>query len=107
MNLVWTQLVELEQEIAIELKLTFCTDICLDHPSADTVRIELLIPSRVQRIRQVNATAITADFDHLGPTVKRLARLVWMGCTAYNPADLDRASELWVKRIRHVVLPQL
>src|SRR5213078_1933742 len=63
--LVCAQPVKLEKEVLIELDPALSVCIDLHHPTLYTIRIELLIPRRVERVRKVDALAIAADLDHL------------------------------------------
>src|SRR5207245_7976997 len=56
--LVCAQPVKLEKEVLIELDPALSVCIDLHHPTLYTIRIELLIPRRVERVRKVDALAI-------------------------------------------------
>ena len=49
-------------------------DINLRHPSADPVRIELLVPGAIERVGEVDPPPVAADFHHLRAAVQRLSR---------------------------------
>src|SRR5262249_12603172 len=76
-----------------------------DFNPGHAVRVELVVPRRVKRVRPINPLAITADLNHLGASGKRLA--VRMGRAAGDAAKVDRARELWFFWIGDVVLTHL
>ena len=57
----------------------------LGHPAADAVRVELVVPRRVERVGEVDALAVAADLDHLRTAVQRLPRLAGMRRAATMP----------------------
>src|SRR5215472_16212988 len=67
-----------------------------------TVRIELVVPGRIQRVGPVNPLAVTANLHHLRAPCVRLA--VGVLCTASNAADVDRARKLRLPRVGDVIL---
>lgn len=69
------------------------------------VRIELVVPGRVQRVGPVHAPAVAADFDHLRAARERAA--VRMRRAPHDAADAHRAREHRPMRIGHVVLAHL
>src|SRR3974390_526108 len=81
------------------------TDIGHDLGPRKAAGIELVIPSRVERVGPIDALAVTADFNHLRTAAERLA--VRMGRAARDPADVHGARQLWFARIADVVLPHL
>src|SRR4051812_28066174 len=98
---------ELEQEVRIERDAALRSDVELRHPAVDAVRVELRVPRRVERIRQVHALAIAAHLDHLRRAVEWLVRRARMRRAPDDAADVHRAHELRLVRIRDVVLPHL
>src|SRR5689334_17102851 len=102
---MWTQTcLELDQETLIEGNAALGIDIDPGHPAADAVRIELRVPRRIERVRDVDAASVTADLDHLRAAVERAVARLRVRCAAHHPADLERAGELGLERIAHVVL---
>ncbi len=69
------------------------------------VRIELVVPRRIQRIGPVHAPAVAADLDHLRAACEPAA--VRVRRTARDAADAYRPREHRIVRIRHVVLAHL
>src|SRR3954469_25924322 len=54
--------------------------------------VELIVPCRVERVRPIDAFAVTADLDHLRTAGIGLA--VWMRRAARDAADMHRAGKL-------------
>lgn len=69
------------------------------------VRIELVVPRRIERVGPVHALPVAADLDHLRAARERAA--VRMRRAARDAADADRPREHRVVRVRHVVLAHL
>src|SRR5207244_12735876 len=92
--LVCAQPAKLDNELLIELHSTLCICIDLHHPTLYTIRIELLIPRRVERVREVAAPAIAADLDHLRTTVERLLGLLRVSRSAHDATEVERAGLL-------------
>src|SRR6202022_2557141 len=65
--LVCAQPVELDKELFIELDPALWVCIDLHHPTLYAIRIELIVPWRVVRVGKVDALAVGAGFDPLGP----------------------------------------
>src|SRR5207245_11415274 len=105
--LVCAQPVKLEKEVLIELDPALSVCIDLHHPTLYTIRIELLIPRRVERVRKVDALAIAADLDHLRTTVERLLGLLRVSRSAHDATEVDRAGLLRACGIGDVVLDEL
>ena len=105
-HLVRTHAVRLDKELRVELHpLAIYTD--LGHPPAHAVGIKLGVPRRVQAIGEVNALAITADFDHLWATIERLFRFAWMCCAADDAAEPDGTDFFRVEWVADVILNKL
>ena len=64
------QSIEFEKEFGIEGHPAFCLGVELNHPTTDSVGIELLVPRSVQGIGKIDASSIAADFDHLRTTIQ-------------------------------------
>src|SRR5258708_24631160 len=88
-HLVCTQLVELYKEFFIELHSALGAGIDLHHPTLYTIRIELIVPWRVERIRKVHALTVAADLDHLRTAVECLRGLLRMSRPAHDAAKVD------------------
>src|SRR4051812_24916577 len=69
----------LQKETWIESESTFRFGIELNHPTADSIGIKLLIPGRVKGVGEINATSVTAYFDHLRSAAKRFVRVFGVG----------------------------
>ncbi len=69
------------------------------------VRVELVVPRRIERVGPVHAPAVAADLDHLRAARERAA--VRVRRAAHDAADAHRPREHRVVRIRHVVLAHL
>src|ERR1700722_9977703 len=61
-----------DEEVLVELEAAVRFDVRFDHPRADSVGIELVVPGSVERIREVEMATIAADLDHLRPTAQGL-----------------------------------
>ena len=99
--------VELDEELRIEGHRAVGCDVELDHPALDAVGIELIVPRAVERVREVDAPPVAADLDHLRAAVERRRRIRRMRRAPHDAADVDRADELRMERIAHVVLAHL
>ena len=65
---------ERNEEVRVELEATVGQRIHLDNPTADALRVKLRVPGAVERIAEIDALAIAADFEHLRPTVRPIRR---------------------------------
>src|SRR5439155_4537133 len=74
-HLVTSQIAEFNEKLRIEFHAALRIGVQLHHPAPYAVRIELRIPRSVKRVREVNPSAVTADFHHLRPAVERRLRL--------------------------------
>src|ERR1700704_6389733 len=89
-NLMRTQPVEFDEALRIGLQAVPRTDVKLRQPSTDALRIELLVPRRIERVRHVHAPAVAADLDHLRSAVQRNIRARRMRRAPHDPAKPDR-----------------
>ena len=101
------QPVELDEELFIELHSALRVRVELYHPTLQPIGIDLLVPRRVERIGEIDALAIAADFNHLRTAVERLLGLARVSRTAHDAAEMDRACLLRVGGVRDVVLDEL
>src|SRR5207244_1540035 len=99
--------VKLQEQLWVEAHASIGINIDLRQPAANTVRVELLIPSAVERIGQVNAFSVPADLDHLWSAVQWRAGMISVRFTTHDAAQLYRAGPHRLERIRHVILQQL
>src|ERR1700677_4643361 len=76
-----------------------------DLRSWDTVGIELIVPGGIERVRPVDALAVTADLDHLRAAGKSVA--IRMRRAPGDAPDSDGARELGLPRFGDVVLTHL
>src|ERR687891_1033941 len=96
----------LDEELPVQLDAPVRLRIDLDHPALDPVRIELVVDDAVERVREVDPLAVTADLDHLRPAVER-PRAPGVGRPRDDTPDPESAGELRLERVRHVVLLQV
>src|SRR5918992_90378 len=77
------------------------------HPGAYAVRVEDVVPRRVERVREVHAPTVSAHLHHLG----RARQPQLGGCrvrgSVDDPAEAHRSRLSRVVRIAHVVLLEL
>src|SRR5258708_19981091 len=85
-HLVCTQLVELYKEFFIELHSALGAGIDLHHPTLYTIRIERIVPWRVERIGKVHALSVAADLDNLRTTLDGLPTFLRMSPPAHPAA---------------------
>src|SRR6266498_2458568 len=104
-DLVRSEVPELDEEVGVEVDPTLGLDVELDQPPVDALRVELLVPRRVQRVREVDAPAVPADLHHLGPAVERAGG--GMRRLSNDPADANGSCLLRVEGIPDVVLAHL
>src|SRR5262245_253967 len=73
----------------------------LRDPSLDAVRVELVVPGRVETVREVDSPAVAAHFHHLRSAVQRPFGPTWMGVPADDPTEPDGAHLPRLEWIRH------
>src|SRR5207248_9764008 len=69
-HLVRAFALERHEEVGIHRDPALLLGVDLGKPAADAVGIELRVPRRVERVRQVDASAVPADLDHLRAAVE-------------------------------------
>src|SRR3954447_22345763 len=107
-DLVRTQpVLELDEDLPVERHATRRLGIDLREPAFDSRRIELRVPRGVEPVREIDALAVAAPLDHLGPAVERTIDVLRVRGASLHPADVQAARQLGRRRIAHVVLPQL
>ena len=79
-------------------------DLC--HPSANAVRVELVVPGAIERIGDVNAAPVAAQLHHLRAAVQSGIRPARMRRRRTMPPSFTEPVSSGLKRIGHVVLPQ-
>src|SRR5215471_10095655 len=82
---------ELQEHFRIQLEAATRRGVELRHPSANAVRIKLLVPGAIERVRKVNAAAVAAQFYHLRAAVQRRIRPARMRLPPCDPAQPYRA----------------
>src|SRR5690349_7627056 len=89
-----------EEKLRVERKAAARRRFELDHPSVEPVRIELVVDHAVQRVREVNALAVAAHFDHLRSAVQRIAARARVRRARHDAADAYRARQLRMEWVR-------
>src|SRR5205814_5083470 len=82
-------------------------DVDLGHPPANAIGIELRVPGRIERVREVDAPAIAADLDHLRSAIEGARFTARMGLAPNDATDRERAAEPRLEGVRYVVLSHL
>src|SRR5206468_3028557 len=93
-------IVALDEEILVERDAAVRTGIKFHHPTANAVRIKLLVPGRVKRVGKIDPLPIAAHLHHLRSPRKWLIGLLRMRRAVHNSTDANRASLLWIEWIR-------
>src|SRR5262245_54786502 len=106
-NLVRAHAAGVQEESGVQLHAAAGPHVDFGHPAADAIRVELLVPGRVERVGEVNARAVAADLHHLRSAVQRLSRLARMRRATDDPAEPDGADLLRLEWVAHVVLDEL
>src|SRR5580658_1377664 len=106
MDLMAAQISEFEKELRVERHAAGGLGVELYHPTANSVGIELHVPGGVQGVREVGATSIAAEFDHLRAAVQRIAGIFRMRGAAHDTTQMHGAAFLGVKRIGNVILQE-
>src|SRR5580765_1128165 len=101
------QPVELDEELFIELHPALRVRLKLNHPTLQTVGINLLIPRSVERIGEIDALAIAADLHHLRAAVQRLLGLARVSRPSHNATQMHRARLPLVNWVRNIVFDEL
>src|SRR6266404_1863112 len=107
MNLVNTIICALDEKLPVEIDPTIGLGIEFDHPTANPIRIKLLVPGSVKRVGKIHALAVAADFNHLRSPGEWLVRVLRMGCAIGDTTDANGASLLRGERIGDIILQHL
>ena len=99
--------IELHKEIRIYAETTYLIGIEFDHPTAHSIRIELLIPGVVEGVSEVNAPPIAAHLDHLWRTVQWHIWFLRVRRAAHDASQMHRTGEPGVERIGNIVASHL
>src|SRR5215208_2624693 len=102
-HLMQTHFTGLDEEIRIQFHSAIGVGVDTDHPALEQVGIELVIPGAVQAICYVDALGVPANLDHLGAT-QQPTFVLGVSFLTGDTADLDLADELWIERIRNIIL---
>src|SRR6476659_607535 len=96
-----------EADPVVLCQLEATARVCIGHNlgARYSVRIELVIPRRVERIGPVHPLAIATDLYHLRTAC--ICLTVWVRRAADNAADVDRARKLRLSGVGDVVLTHL
>src|SRR5690348_4731034 len=97
----------IDEELWIERDPAGGVGIELDHPAVDALRVELRIDGAVKRVGEINATAIAADLDHLRSASELAVLRRRVARARDDSADAYFAGQLWIERVRYVVLLQI
>src|SRR5205085_196672 len=76
-------------------------------PGTDTVRVEDLVPGRIQRVGGVDAATVAADLDHLRAPCEAQLRVGRVRCPPDDPAQVHGTGLFRVVRVADVVLLEL
>src|SRR5258708_1810823 len=87
------------EEFGIEGDAAFWIGVELDHPSLDAIGIELWIDGAVQRVGEIDATAVAADLHHLRAAAERAVLGGGVRRLRDDAANADLAGQLWLERI--------
>src|SRR6266852_4790663 len=107
-HLVWTvRLRPLHEELLVEGDTTILLGVELDHPAVDAVGIELRVNGAVERVGEVDASAVPADLNHLRAAAECAVLGAGMRGPGDDAADPHLAGELGVERVGDVILLQI
>src|SRR3954471_14593708 len=62
---------EFDEELWIEGHAAVRRDVDARHPAPNAVGVELRVPRGVERVREIDASAVATDLDHLRPAIQR------------------------------------
>src|SRR5258705_4658002 len=79
--------VAFEEEPLVEADAAALANVELRHPRADAIWVELIVPRAIQRVGEVDAVAVPADFDHLRAAGQRLVRPGRVRLAGHHAAD--------------------
>src|SRR6266700_576358 len=103
-DLVNTIISALHEKLLVEIEATVGLGIEFDHPTADSVRIKLLVPGSVKRVGERDAPAFAADFNHWRSADQRLVLTLLMGGAVGDDADADPGGLRRIERIVDVIV---
>src|SRR5690349_23992220 len=59
-----------DEEFRIEGHAAFRLDVQFHHPAVDALRVELRIDRAIERVGEIDAPPVAADFDHLRAAIE-------------------------------------
>src|ERR1700738_3351734 len=92
------------KELLVKVDAALWFGIELHHPAFDALRIELLIDRAVERIREIDPSAVATDLHHLRTAVESTVPGTRMLFGGDDPADPYLAGKLRVVGVGHVIL---
>src|SRR3954447_234131 len=95
--------VEVDEEVGIDLHAAVRAAVHLEEPRAQT-RVELVVPSGVERVRDVEAAPVERELQHLRSAVQLPSSIA---VAPEQAAEPELPGELRVGRIRDVVLAEV
>src|SRR5271155_1965539 len=104
MDLMAAQVSEFKEESWIERHAAFRLGIDFHHPAANAIWIKLRVPRSIERVGEIDAAPIAANFDHLRAAVQGRAGILRMSCAAHDAAEMDRTGFLGMERVGNIVL---
>src|SRR5690242_21771356 len=97
-HLVRARLAEVDEEVRVDGEAAVRGGVELHHPAGESVGVELVVPRAVERVGEVDATAVAADLYHLRTAGEYAALRVRRA--PHDAAEVHRASELRLERVR-------
>src|SRR5258708_580397 len=97
---------KLHKEVRVNLQASLRRRVQLHHPTAKAIRVELLVPGRIERVCEIDALTVTAHLDHLRSAVERRLGLLRVRGFSHNSSQVHRPCKLRVEGVRDIVLPE-
>src|SRR5215469_3444287 len=88
-----------DKEFWIERDAAVCSGVELHHPAVEPALIELAVDRPIQRIGEIDASAVAADLDHLRSAAELAVLGAGMPGAGHDAADPHLASELGIERV--------
>src|SRR4029077_16315123 len=102
-----TVVVAFQEKILVKGDAAVGTSIKLHHPTADAIRIKLLVPCGIKRVGKIDSLAVALTFPHLRAARERLIGLLRMRRPIGDAADAHRGGLFRIEWIRNIVLQKL
>src|SRR5580698_5979953 len=99
MDLMGAEISEFKEKFPIELHAALGFGVDFYHPALNSIRIELHVPRRIERVREIDSAPIAAHFHHLRSPVQRCAGILGMRGAPHDAAEMKRTRFFWVERI--------